>query len=57
MAEVVSKVAYGHKRYALTRHGQEMVVLISFEEWQEIEKLMQRLEDEEDIKDADNTSQ
>ena len=53
MAELVSKVAYGHKRYALTRHGQQMVVLISFEEWQEIEKLMQKMEDEEDIKDAD----
>jgi prevent-host-death family protein len=53
LAEVVSQVAYGHKRYGLTRHGQRMVVLISFEEWKEIEQLMQKKEDEEDIKDAD----
>ncbi len=53
MAEVVNKVAYGHKRYALTRHGNQIAVLISFDEWQAIEKILQRLEDEEDIRDAE----
>lgn len=53
MAEVVNRVAYGHKRYALTRHGNEVAVLISFDEWQAIEKILQKLEDEEDIRDAE----
>ncbi len=53
MAEVVNQVAYGHKRYTLTRRGNELVVLISFEEWQSIEKALQEREDERDIRDAE----
>lgn len=57
MAEIINKVAYGHKRYTLTRHGHQVAVLISFEEWEAIEKLLKKSEDEEDIRDADAAHQ
>lgn len=52
MAEVVNKVVYGHEKWAITRRGKEVAVLISYEEWQAIEKLLEKLEDEEDLLDA-----
>jgi len=54
MAEVINKVVYSHKRYTLTRHGNQVAVIISFEDWQLIEKLLQRIEDEEDLLDAES---
>lgn len=53
MASVLNHVAYGGKRYTLTRHGQGIAVIISLEEWKSVEHYLQRLEDEEDIRDAD----
>ena len=53
MAEVINRVAYGHKRYALTRHRNPVAVILSFEEWEAIEKLLGAIEDQEDVKDAD----
>lgn len=53
MASILNHVAYGGKRYTLTRHGQGIAVIISLEEWKSIEHLLQALEDEEDIRDAD----
>lgn len=53
MASILNHVAYGGKRYTLTRHGQGVAVIISLEEWKSVENLLQKLEDEEDIRDAD----
>ncbi len=53
LSDVINKVAYAGERFTLTRHGHEVAVLISFAEWKAIEIILQKLEDEEDIKDAD----
>jgi len=53
LSDVLNKVAYTGERYTLTRHGQGVAVLISLDEWNAIEALLSKLEDEEDIKDAD----
>lgn len=53
LASILNHVAFGGKRYTLTRHGNGIAVIISVEEWKVIERLMQKLEDEEDIRDAD----
>jgi prevent-host-death family protein len=52
MAEVLNEVAYGHKRFKIARRKKDMAIIISVEEWEEIEKILQRLEDEEDIHEA-----
>lgn len=53
MAEVLNKVAYGHKRYKIARHNKGMAIIISVEDWEEIEKILQKQEDEEDIREAE----
>lgn len=53
MASILNHVAFGGKRYTLTRHGNGIAVIISMEEWQTLELLLQKQEDEEDIRDAD----
>ena len=53
LSEVINKVAYAGERYKLTRHGHGVAVLISLDEWNMIATLLQKMEDEEDIKDAD----
>lgn len=53
MALILNHVAFGDRRYTLTRHGKDVAVIISTEEWENIERLLQKLEDEEDIRDAD----
>jgi prevent-host-death family protein len=52
MAEILNRVAYNHKRYKIARHNKEMAIIISIEEWEVIEKILQKLEDEEDIYEA-----
>ncbi len=52
LAEVLNKVAYGGEKYLLTRHGSGIAVLISLEEWKLIETILESLEDQEDIRDA-----
>lgn len=53
LSDVINKVAYAGERYTLTRHGHGVAVLISFDEWNAISSLLQKIEDEEDIKDSD----
>src|SRR5690242_1978961 len=53
MSDVINQVAFKSKRYTLTRHGNGVAVLLSLEEWNQIEKLIEGKEDEEDIHDAD----
>lgn len=53
MAEILNHVVYQGKHYTLTRHGKGVAVIISLEEWKSVERLLEKLEDEEDIRDAD----
>ncbi len=53
MSDVINQVAFKSKRYTLTRHGSAVAVLLSLEEWNAIEKLIEQKEDKEDIRDAD----
>lgn len=53
LSDVINKVAYAGERYTLTRHGHGVAVLISLDEWNAISSLLQKIEDEEDIKDSD----
>lgn len=52
MSEILNRVAYNHKRYKIARHNKDMAIIISVDEWKAIEKLLQKLEDEEDIREA-----
>ena len=51
MADVINQVAFKSKKYTLTRHGSAVAVLF-LDEWTAMEKLIERREDEEDLKDA-----
>jgi prevent-host-death family protein len=53
MADVINQVAYKSKKFTLTRHGSAVAVLVSLEEWNALEKLLEQKEDKEDIRDAD----
>lgn len=53
LAEILNHVAFGKKHYTLTRHGKGVAVIISIDEWKAAERMLQILEDEEDIRDAD----
>lgn len=52
MADILNRVAYNKKRYKIARHNKEMAIIISVEEWEAIESILQKLEDEEDIREA-----
>lgn len=53
MAKVINQVAFGSKKFKLTRHGTGVAILMSLEEWESIQKLLEEKEDKEDIRDAD----
>lgn len=53
MSDVLNRVVYQGAHFLLTRHGKGEAVIISLEEWKSVERLLQKLEDEEDIRDAD----
>lgn len=52
MAEILNRVAYNRKRYKIARHNKEMAIILSIEEWKAIEKVLQKIEDDEDIQEA-----
>ncbi|MFV0339010.1 MAG: type II toxin-antitoxin system Phd/YefM family antitoxin [Parachlamydiaceae bacterium] len=52
MAEILNRVAYNHKRYKIARHNKEVAIIISIDEWQAIENLLLKIENEEDIAEA-----
>jgi prevent-host-death family protein len=53
LSDLINKVAYSGERFTLTRHGHGVAVIISLEEWRNIEHMLEQIEDEEDVKDAD----
>lgn len=56
-SELVSHTAYSKDRVVVTRNGKKMVAIISIEDFELLEKIIDRLEDEldaEDIKAALN---
>lgn len=50
---VINEVAFGHKHYTITRHDKDAVVILPADEWRAIEQVLQKMEDDEDIRDAD----
>lgn len=46
-------LAYNHKHYKIARHTKDIAIIISIEEWEVVEKILQKLEDEEDIREAE----
>ena len=55
LSEVLNKVAYGGESYMFTRHGNGLAVLISLRDWQQIGQLLTKLEDEDDVRDAEES--
>lgn len=53
LSEILSQVAYGHKRFKIARHNKEMAIIISIEDWELIEKIIKQHEDEEDIREGE----
>ena len=53
MSDVINQVAFKSKKYTVTRNGSAVAVLISLEEWNALNELIERKEDKEDIRDAD----
>lgn len=43
MAEILNREAYNRKRYKIARHNKEMAIIISIEEWEDIEKNLQKI--------------
>lgn len=41
MEEILNRVAYNHHRYKIARHNKDMAIIISVEEWEAIEKILQ----------------
>jgi prevent-host-death family protein len=52
MAEILNRVAYNHKRYKIARHNKGVAIIISVEEWEAIEKILQNIEDQEDVNES-----
>jgi len=46
MASLLNHVAFGKKRYMLTRHGKGIAVIISVEDWKSIESTLQKFPQE-----------
>jgi len=53
MADVINQVAFKAKKFTLTRHGSDVAVILSLDEWNAMEKIIEQKEDKEDIRDAD----
>ena len=47
------KAEFKSKKFTLTRHGSAVAALVSLEEWNALEKMMEQKEDKEDVRDAD----
>ena len=52
IAETLNRVAYSGDSVALQRHGKDVAVIISVKKYELLERMLERMEDEEDVKDA-----
>ncbi|MCL2688369.1 MAG: type II toxin-antitoxin system Phd/YefM family antitoxin [Chitinispirillia bacterium] len=52
ISETLNRVAYSGDSIALQRHGKDVAVIISVKKYELLEHILERMEDEEDIKDA-----
>ena len=50
MSDVINKVAYKGDMFTVTRRGSDVAVLMSMEDWKEMERLIEQMEDEDDIR-------
>jgi PHD/YefM family antitoxin component YafN of YafNO toxin-antitoxin module len=53
MSDVLNQVIYSHEKFKIARHSKEVAIIISIDEWNEIATILQRLEDEADIREAE----
>ncbi len=57
LADVVNSVRFGHKRYALTRHGKQVAAVISMEDLALLERVIEEIEDAIDVKEGEKALQ
>jgi prevent-host-death family protein len=52
IAETLNRVAYSGDSITLQRHGKDVAVIISVKKYELLERILERIENEEDIEDA-----
>lgn len=51
-AAIVNRASFAHERTVITRHDADVAAIISIDELRLLDALMEKWEDEEDIRDA-----
>lgn len=49
LGEIINRVAYGHERMIVTRHGKKIAALVPIEDMDLLEQMLDALEDQLDI--------
>jgi prevent-host-death family protein len=52
LAEIINRASYAHERTVITRHDSDVAAVISIDELRLLDALIEKWEDEEDIRDA-----
>lgn len=52
LPEILNRAAYAHERTVISRHDEDIAVVISMEELRLLDALLERYEDEVDVADA-----
>lgn len=52
LAEIINRAAYAHERTVITRHDSDVAAVISIDELRLLDALMEKWEDEEDLREA-----
>jgi len=51
-ADIVNRASYAHERTVITRHESDVAAIISIDELRLLDALMEKWEDEQDVRDA-----
>ena len=52
LSEILNRASYAHERIVITRHDEDVAVVISMDELRLLDALLERYEDEADAADA-----
>jgi prevent-host-death family protein len=52
LAEIINRASYRHERTVITRHDADVAAVISIDEMRLLDALMEKWEDEEDLREA-----
>jgi prevent-host-death family protein len=52
LAQILNRAAYSHERTVITRHDEDVAAVISIDELQLLDALIERYEDDTDVADA-----